>query len=148
LIDSADLAFPYMLDYIPAGKRNARFEPVLGLHKVAIRCPDPAQVRTAFRVHIPSSVRRAERNFDILAFEGSLWWPHVLNGSTFDEPLLTADECRAELASGKNDLLGLLGLLADSECDRMPERTIEQIAIRTTRYNGYDAILAIAQRKA
>jgi hypothetical protein len=113
-----------------------------------IRCPDPAQVRTAFRVHIPSSVRRAERNFDILAFEGSLWWPHVLNGSTFDEPLLTADECRAELASGKNDLLGLLGLLADSECDRMPERTIEQIAIRTTMYNGYDAILAIAQRKA
>lgn len=123
------LGFTYRLDYIPKGAQKPRAGLFRGADTAVVRHIDPDEAKLAFRVSQPEldilplarprtkrrtpwEFKREAMKFEILFYDGCIWWPNVYEPYGTESRSTSAEEC---LRSIKDDR-SFFGAQAIDEC--------------------------------
>ena len=157
-LEPTPLGFTYRITYVPKGARNPCLGFLRGADFAVVRHIEPAEAAPAFRVKrskmdiwpfvFPRKPRAGRtgfvRNafaFEVLFYEGVLWWPY-LDTWEFQARTRTAADCLESIRSD-HYLFGAPDISAGLRIMEEPPK----IRIRTPVETDYAEKLAISQRK-
>lgn len=121
----AKFSFAFRASFIPRRARKTQTELFLGHDFASLRRPSSG-VEVAFRVTFPHRRRDYQKDFEILAYKDTLWWPLCMLCREW-EGHLSEQDCLTELESGNwNLLFTFAGVIGDPTRPR-PNRKVEDL---------------------